>query len=287
MLRYLANGRIHWKQRAVCNTRTNWEFYAVLDGRCGPVFRDGGRPALVERTLWVFAPECAHSWADDGRPYERIVLHFATVPYPLNDVVRERGWFACELAAADVARLRAIVAELEPHFVQPRLLSTLIFQGRLMDLAALALARHPAVNTLLVPDLASFKVERALAWCAAHLQRQVSIKQVAEVVHVSPSHLRRLFWQVRRASPKAAIQQLRLDKANELMSRSASTLDVIAGQCGYASASHLCREYKRMHHFTPTHWRKRLVAGYSRPLPAGVAPAREFSAREIERSLSA
>ena len=47
---------------------------------------------------------------------------------------------------ADIARLRQIAAELEPHFVQPNLLSPLCFQGRLMDLAALALADHAGMT---------------------------------------------------------------------------------------------------------------------------------------------
>jgi hypothetical protein len=66
MLRYFANGRIRWKNGMRCNTRTNWEFYAVIDGRCGAVHRDGAKPVLREKTLWVFAPECSHAWIDDG-----------------------------------------------------------------------------------------------------------------------------------------------------------------------------------------------------------------------------
>ena len=77
MLRYFANGRIRWKNGMRCNTRTNWEFYAVIDGKCGAIFRDGEKPAMREHTLWVFAPECPHAWADDGRStYHRISLHF-------------------------------------------------------------------------------------------------------------------------------------------------------------------------------------------------------------------
>lgn len=288
MLRYYANGRIRWKNRMLCNTRTNWEFYAVLDGRCGPVFRDGERPVIIEKTLWIFAPECSHAWADDGRgEFHRIVLHFGSVPYPLDEIVRERGWFAKKLTDADLARLRQIAAELEPHFVQPNLLSPLCFQGRLMDLAALALADHAATQPPALPDLANFKVERALSWYVEHLARNPSVKEVADAVHISTSHLRRLFWQMRRTSPKAAFQRVRLDKAKELMSRTAHKLEDVARACGYANASHFCREYKRVHHFTPTHWRKRLIASFDHPLPPGVVPVREFSARPAERTMSA
>ena len=141
MLRYFANGRLRWKNPMVCNTRTNWEFYAVIDGKCGPVFRDDQPPVLCEKTLWIFSPECSHAWADDGRrKYHRIVLHFGSVPYPLGEIVRAQGWFAKKLTDADIARLQAIAAELEPHFCEPNFISPVVFQGRLMDLTALALA---------------------------------------------------------------------------------------------------------------------------------------------------
>jgi len=288
MLRYFANGRIRWKEPARCNTRTNWEFYAVIEGRCAPVFHDGEKPAPQEKTLWIFAPDCSHAWVDNGRSrFHRIVLHFGSVPYPLDAVVREKGWIAKSLSDAEIARLLAIAAELEPHFLRPNLLSPLHFQGRLMDLATMALAGNAASQPPALPELANFKVESALSWFAEHLAAHPSVKEVADAIHVSPSHLRRLFWQIRRTSPKAAFQRLRLDRAQELMGRSALTLEEVARHCGYVSASHLCREYKAVNHFTPTHWRKRLIAAFSRPLPPGVVPVRQFSARPAERTMSA
>ncbi len=288
MLRYFSNGRIRWKAPARCNTRTNWEFYAVIDGRCAPVFQEGERPPLAEKTLWIFAPECSHAWIDDGRnKFHRIVCHFGSVPYPLDAIVREKGWLAKKLSDADIAQLTAIATELEPHFLRPNLLSPLHFQGRLMDLAALALSGDVATLPPALPELANFKVESAMSWFVEHLAHAPSAKEVADAIHVSPSHLRRLFWQVRRMSPKAAFQRVRIEKAQELMGRSALTLEEVARHCGYASASHFCRDYKHARNFTPTHWRKRLIARFDKPVPSGFVPVRNFSARPEERTMSA
>jgi AraC family transcriptional regulator len=290
MLRYFAHGRVRWKDGMRCNTRTNWEFYAVIEGRCGLRFSDQQRPVLHEKTLWIFAPECSHAWADDGRrAYDRLSMHFGSVPYPLDEIVRQRGgWLEKSLSPADIARLQALAAELEPHFCRPTLASPLHFQRALVELALLVLDGQ-ALSSLqpTLMDLANFKIERALSWYAEHLARSPTVKQVADAIHVSPSHLRRLFWQARRTSPKAQFRRLRLEKARELMGRTSLTLEEIARQCGYASASHFCREYKTVNHFTPTTWRKRLIDRFVRPFPQGVVHLREYSVRPEERTMQA
>lgn len=289
MLRYFANGAIRWKEPMRCNTRTNWEFYAVIKGHCAPARRDGQKPALQQKTLWVFAPECSHAWIDDRRnKYHRISMHFGSVPYPLDEIVRQHG--GClerPLNDADIARLEAIAAEIEPHYQRPNQLSTLHFEGRLMDLSLMMLAGNESVQLSALPDLANFKVESALTWYAVNLARGPTVKEVADAVHVSTSHLRRLFWQVRRASPKTAFQRIRLEKAQDLMSRTALTLEDVARLCGYTGSSHFCREYRAFHNFTPTYWRKKLIDRFNKPFPPGKVLVRDYSARPHERLMPA
>jgi AraC family transcriptional regulator len=157
-----------------------------------------------------------------------------------------------------------------------------------MALALLALAGNDAAEMpAALPDLANFKVESAISWYSENLARSPTVKQVADIVHVSTSHLRRLFWQVRRTSPKTAFQRLRLTKAQELMSRTALTLEEVARHCGYTSASHFCREHRAVHHFTPTHWRTKLIDRFNKPFPPGVVITRHYSARPQERTMPA
>lgn len=290
MLRYLANGRIRWKNGMRCNTRTNWEFYAVIDGRCGVMLRDGRRPTLRERTFWLFAPGCSHAWVDDGHhTYHRLSLHFSSVPFPLDEIVQQQGgWISRPLTDADIPRLLEIAGNLERHFCAPVVASPLHFQRGLMDLSLLLLEGHKrAAEPMALTDVASFRVERALSWYTEHLARNPSVKEVAEIVHVSPSHLRRLFAEVRQASPKELFRRARLQKAQDLLGRTNLTLDEIARHCGYTTASHFCRDYKAVNRFTPSTWRRRLIDRFTQPLPAGVVPVREFSARPGERRLKA
>jgi AraC family transcriptional regulator len=270
MLRYLANGYRQLTGRVNANWRPNWEFYAVIDGRCAPVFHDNDWPELQENTLWLFAPECRHGWIGElDRPYYRIAFHWGSVPHPLDALVRanHNNYYAAKLTPEQVTRLREITAELEPHFRSPNVLSPLHFQGRLMDLAVLILSgSSEAAPPLDLSQLAVFRVEGALSWYVEHLNRAPSVKEVADATHVSPSHMRRLFWQVRKCSPKAAFNKARLERAQELMSRCTLTLEEVARSCGFNSASHLCREYKAYYDVSPTFWRKKTAISFAKPV---------------------
>lgn len=285
MLRYLANGYRQLTERVHPNWRPNWEFYAVIDGCCAPVFHEDDCPELQEKTLWVFAPECRHGWiGEPKKPYYRIALHCGSVPYPLDALVRgnRNYYYTMKLSDDQIVQLKRMVADLEPHFCRPSILSPLHFQGRLMDLAVMILGGSDAAPPPDLSQMAVFKVESALSWYAEHLSRTPSVKEVASAIHVSPSHLRRLFWQVRNSSPKAVFQKTRLERAQELMSRSTLTLEDVARSCGFTGASHLCREYKTHYDFTPTFWRKKTAVSFLKPVASRQTD--DTAAKRVRRS---
>lgn len=276
MLRHYVNGRVRWKERMPCHTRTNWEFYVLLEGKAGLRFDDRERWKPEGPSLWVFAPDCSHAWANYGSgDFHRVVLHFSTVPEQLAAAVRRRGgWLRRSLDGPAIARVAALAESVAPHFQSPTRLSALHFQRHLVDLSLLLLdgvdceVAEPALS-----DLAALKTEQALAWYREHLAERPTVEQVAAAVHVSPSHLRRLFLRVHRTGPKEAFQRVRLEKAHELMGASAQTLDEVAAASGYASASHLCREHRALCEFTASTWRRSLVDHFIGSLaPRGVAP---------------
>lgn len=273
MLRHFANGRVQWRAPIPCHTRTNWEFYALLEGQCALRFSDAGEWTVQPRSLWLFAPDCSHGWANvAGVEFQRVALHFSAVPDPVGQLVRQQGgWVRRSLDDGAVDRVREIAAGLEAHFRVPTRISPLHFQRALLELSLFILGGVEAPGTAPgLSDLSELRIERALAWYVEHLGQHPKVAQVADAIHVSPSHLRRLFAQTRNTSPKAAFQRVRLERAMELMGNSVLTLEEVATHCGYTSASHLCREHKSLQHFTPTVWRKRLVDRFLDPVPAEV-----------------
>lgn len=242
-------------------TRMNWEFFAVVRGRCAPLHRDASPPRLVERTVWVTPPGSAHTWAGDGSRQAYVaVFHFGSVPAALESIARERGQLALSLKPAECRRIEALARELQPDFRRPSSLSNLVFQRALLELSLLVLRKLPVVDASLRQDESERIVEKATSWYAEHVQENPSILQVAREVHVSASTLRRMFQRVRHERPSRAFGRIQLEKGMRLMSETKLKLEGIAEECGFTSTSDFCRAFKAFTQVTPTVWRRTILA---------------------------
>ena len=241
--------------------RMNWEFFAVLKGRCAPLIDDQKTVPLAEHTLWVTAPGSAHTWAGDGaRAAQVAVFHFGSVPAVLEAHVREGGQIAVPLKPAECRRLQLLARQLQPEFHQPTRLSNLVFQSALLELTLLTLRKLPQVKTGQLEGGAERVVENATTWYSEHLRANPSITEVAREVHVSPSTLRRLFRRVLREQPARVFGRLQIERGMRLMTETQLKLDTIAEECGFTCTSDFCRAFKAFTKVTPTVWRQTILS---------------------------
>lgn len=81
-------------------------------------------------------------------------------------------------------------------------------------------------------------VARAIGFIRAHAQKQPTLKEIADAVHLSPFHLQRLFVDWAGISPKRFLQYLTKEYAKQRLARSADVLSV-ADSAGLSSSSRL------------------------------------------------
>jgi len=258
MLQYLTFGdRQFGRHPMPPHSRLNWEFYAVIKGRCAPLFPAGPDLSLQERQLWVFPPETIHGWKGDPRAECAVVcFHFAFVPSPLRELAQARRYQQCDLNEAQASRLLSLAQELRPHFEQPTNMSHLIFQRALLELTLLALSN---VKEEPLPELSQtmgHKVDAAIAWYLEHLAEAPGVDEVARKLHVSVSNLRHIFMLTLHEGPQSVFKRLRLQRAMELMSESNLKLETVAEQCGYSNASDFSRAFSREFKLSPRAWRE-------------------------------
>lgn len=254
--------------------RAAWEFYAVLEGIIVPLFERKAPVHRFESTLWVFAPRTAHGWSGErGQPCRIAVFHFLPVPKDLERRVAGIGGLRVTLTADECVRLSAMAEAATRRLLHPDRHAELHAERTLLELTLLVLERgqpfeengRDAAEAESGVDMplpgeeprppGAGRVVSAEQWFRNHLGQRPSTEQVATACGLSTAHLRRLFCRMRGASPKAVFSQIRLDVAKQILAHTDRTLDDIAEECGFASASAFCQAFKVATGMTPTVWR--------------------------------
>lgn len=250
----------------VLSRRIDWEFYIVLKGRCAPVLNDDDRPELLTRTLWVLPPENLHGWIGArGRPCRVAAFQFPFLPPLLCELARKRGILAVPLTSVQTREIEGFARELQPHFERPNSLSELHSHRVMIQLSLIALKATPAERVHPFHKQDQEKVDDALRWFSGRLAENPSVSRIAAAVHISPGYLRRLFQKVRNQSPKRLLRRIQLERVVECMGRTSANLDQIAAECGFATASELCRAFKAQFRVPPAVWRKNMLPRFRAP----------------------
>jgi AraC family transcriptional regulator len=125
----------------------------------------------------------------------------------------------------------------------------------LHEICLLALDKLPARGLAAAADRDLCLVESARAWFSEHLAEAPGLRAVADSVNCSPSHLRRLFVKVAGKPPHQALEELRLERARELLLEGGYSLKEIAGAGGYESQGCFSRAFKSALGSPPRAWR--------------------------------
>lgn len=272
MLRYLGLGtRPLGDYPMPAHKRVNWEFLAVVRGKLAPFFRAAPPAQAAADTLWLFPPGFVHGWVGEpAKKCEVVVIHFHSVPEAVARCADEHSYLAVKLRAADKRLLRRLGKNLKNHYWQPTLESDIHTQRALMDLSLLILRDYAEQRQPLRRGMSTSKVMAAENWLRLHLADRPSIVDAARVAGISTSQLHRLFRKVRKESPQGVLHRLRLDRAMEIMARSDAKLHAVAAECGFSSASNLCRAFRMFKGHSPTTWRKEMFIQHKIPSKAAL-----------------
>jgi AraC family transcriptional regulator len=90
----------------------------------------------------------------------------------------------------------------------------------------------------------------------AHLEGNITIKELATACSLSASYFGRCFRLSFGTSVHQRLIQLRIDQAKDLLSRTNKTLVEIALLSGFCDQAAFSRTFSRIEHMTPSRWRR-------------------------------
>lgn len=104
-------------------------------------------------------------------------------------------------------------------------------------------------------SLATTTLRPAIAYIEEHLAEDLSLSDLAAVVHLSPYYFARIFKESLGFPPHQYVIQRRVERAKLLLSTTNWSLTTIAHMVGFAHESHLALHFKRLTGLTPKHYR--------------------------------
>jgi AraC family transcriptional regulator len=217
-----------------------------------------GPDILYAQTLWVFPPQHEHGWVGNPEQDAEIaVFHFQTVPPAVEHYClgTEEQFLQISLNKHQCGRLRELAEQALRYRQNPNLGSIICYQHILSELSLLVYEacvreQHPSSQAH-----AQQCVEKALQWYSDHLAENPDQEAIARIAAVSVSHLRRLFHETMGNSPRQVMDQLKFERATQLMSDPKIKLNEVAEICGFQSASAFSRAFKTFFGCSPAVWR--------------------------------
>lgn len=95
------------------------------------------------------------------------------------------------------------------------------------------------------------QLQQAIDYIHAHLDRDLSLVEIAGVVNISPTYFASLFKRATGTSPHQYVIRQRVERAKMMLSKTNLPISDIALQVGFSSHSHLTQQFKRITGMTP------------------------------------
>lgn len=109
-----------------------------------------------------------------------------------------------------------------------------------------------------IPIYDKLEVDRAVAYMREHISETVTLKSLADYVNVSEGHFSRIFKQYTDDTPMDFLNNMRLDKARNMLTNGVSNMTDIAMECGFKSPSYFSTRFLEKYHVSPSSYMKGL-----------------------------
>lgn len=120
---------------------------------------------------------------------------------------------------------------------------------------------HARASSIPTTDFSAFRLHQVVNAILQKPGEDYSLERMAEMAGVTPSHLCRVFRKAHGMTPHQFVLRTKLDRAQQLLSTSNSSLGAIAETLGFTSQSHFTRAFRQFAGETPSEFRRRGEAG--------------------------
>ena len=140
-----------------------------------------------------------------------------------------------------------------------KMMGTPILDEQLASIMIHIILRNLTTHVTRGPNADQFAhplVSKAIDYLYYYYSAPITVKEMARDLDVSQYYLIRLFKDDTGFTPHEYLQRIRLRNAMEMMADNRKTIESIALQCGFNSASHFSRSFRKNTGQTPSEFRE-------------------------------
>jgi AraC family transcriptional regulator, arabinose operon regulatory protein len=113
------------------------------------------------------------------------------------------------------------------------------------------------INPRSLPQVSDERLRRAMLYMQRHFTDRLSVDSVAKACGLSSSRFAHLFSEALGVTPMRYVEQLRLERARELLQSGDHSVGAIAEQLGFCDAFHFSKRFSSYFGLPPSHLRNR------------------------------
>ena len=174
------------------------------------------------------------------------------------DTVRRGGCATRHFAPAPRARLVRVFRDLEAELGSESSGADLAIDAHVSQVTVAILRANEAraAARTRTTSASSPIVGQALEYIHRRACTGISLREVAKHVARSPAHVATLVKEATGETVVGWITRARMSEGRQLLLHTDASTEAVGERCGFASASHFYRAFKRAHGTTPGDWRR-------------------------------
>ena len=234
-----------------------WQGSFILSGRC-EIEVDGTRSAVgPDDFVFIFPEEYHESFDTDDDEYELFDIKFSAIEGI------DRKFVPNIPTVINVRNTAGIISSLERLSRSKALgkstTSLIYLVELLMLLTEESVRTEQAVSVQTDMDLS---IEQAVEYISLHYHEQITIDELASLVHVSPSHFAATFKETTGVSPIELLIRTRISRAKEFLEFTNFPTKRIAAECGFNSTQYFARLFCQRVGLSPKQYRSTVHRSY-------------------------
>lgn len=205
-------------------------------------------------TTFLMPPQLPHAlhFMPEETSYRYLVVHFTM---PDESTLLRQFPMVVTLADGDSAAVAHCLREIVVEWQADRTGFRLITSGLLVEALGYYWRNRSAdTHSEVVISTAWQDVERAISWMHENHDKPLAIDQMAHIAGLSPAYFCKAFKEYTGCSPHKYLNNIRIDKARQMLCQTDLSCTQIADCVGFPSVASFSRVFHRVMGVSPSKW---------------------------------